>query len=238
MKNFRGLAWRITDEKIAGQGARVRLLIRLCRRRDKKYAGLLILEVIRSGFAEVRNDMMHHRAVGRPHFEHLHPLVFLEASRNDDILIVDHAGGRNGKRLWQLKNHIRLGNAPPLDKLVQRRWHILRIAFLGAAVHPSNKRADRRRRECPLIREVPVLRIGVPRRHDLLRDDHFDHGGPRLGVLIGQHRERRSLAWPVAGLAVLLQNGRDVLGKRGRWVVRFLGAHIEKGANRKGQQNR
>src|SRR6516165_11549363 len=64
MKNFRWLAWRITDEKIAGQGARVRVLICLWRWCDKKYARLLILEVIRSGFAEVCDDVMHHGAVG------------------------------------------------------------------------------------------------------------------------------------------------------------------------------
>src|SRR5439155_137424 len=88
MENFRRLAWRITDEKIAGQGARVRLLIRLCWRRDEKCAGLLILEVIGSGLAEVRDDVMHHRAVGRPHFEHLHPLVFLKAGGNEDVLVL------------------------------------------------------------------------------------------------------------------------------------------------------
>src|SRR5580698_10919172 len=75
MENFGGLSRSITDEKIAGQRTGIRLFVSFCRRRYKKDPLFLVLEVVRSGFAEVRDDVVNDCAVGWPNFEHLHPFV-------------------------------------------------------------------------------------------------------------------------------------------------------------------
>src|SRR5208283_4245537 len=65
---------------------------------------------------------------------------------------------------------------------------------------------------------VAVLGIGEPRRH-FLRDHGGLHGlGPRARVRISQERHRRDFAGTMALLAVLLQDGKNVLIKRDRGV--------------------
>src|SRR5580704_13978032 len=91
MENFGGLAWRIADKKIAWQRTRVRLFVNFWRRSHKKDSLLLVLEVVRSWLPQVRDDVVDHRAVRRPHLEHLHPFVFLKIGGDDYILIVNNA---------------------------------------------------------------------------------------------------------------------------------------------------
>src|SRR4030095_12686501 len=85
-KNFRRLAWRIADKKITGQRAGVRLLLCFDLRRGKKNSGLLSAEPLGIWFANKRNDVMDHRAIGGTNFRGLDPLVFAEAGGNNHVL--------------------------------------------------------------------------------------------------------------------------------------------------------
>src|ERR1700721_15485 len=85
---------------------------------------------------------------------------------------------------------------------------------------------------------MAILRIGVPRRHDLLCYDHLDCGRPGLGLLIGEHGEGCRLSRPMAGLAVLLQNRRYILGKRRRSIARLLPERGCRAAQRDRKQNK
>jgi len=90
-ENFRGLSGSVADQKIAGQSARVDLLVGFRGRSDKKDSRLLILEVVGTRLAKISNDVVDDRSVGWANFEHLHPFVLFEAGRNDDVLIVHDA---------------------------------------------------------------------------------------------------------------------------------------------------
>src|SRR5262245_59193225 len=55
------------------------------------------------------------------------------------------------------------------------------------------------------------LRIGEPGRH-LARDDRSFHGlRPWTRRVVGEERHRRDVAWAMTGLAVSLENGKNVL---------------------------
>src|ERR1700680_473460 len=84
---------------------------------------------------------------------------------------------------------------------------------------------------------MSVLRVGKPRRHNFFCDHHLDHGSPRPCFLIREHGERCCFARPMAGLAVLLQNRRYVLGKRRRRIVRFLCTRTAHATKPKHKQN-
>src|SRR3984957_8823723 len=238
MQSLGGLPRGVADKKVARQCTRVRLLVNLRRGRDKENSGLLVLEVIRSRLAEVGNDVVNHGTVGGANFEHLHPFVFLETRGNNHILIVHHSRRRNRKRLGQLKHNVWRRDAPTLHKTLRRRWHIFRGAFLRASVHPGNQGPNFIRGQRTFVGVMSVLGVGKPRRHNFFCDHQPDRGGPRAGFFITEHREGGGLARPMAGLAVLLQNRRYVLGKRRRRIVRFLCTRAARGTKRKQKQSR
>src|SRR5580704_6181074 len=85
---------------------------------------------------------------------------------------------------------------------------------------------------------MAVLGIGIPRRHNFLCYDHFDRGRPRFRLLIGEHGKGCGLSRPMAGLAVLLQNRRYVLGERRRSIARLLPERGCRAAQHDRKQNR
>src|SRR6266436_1470 len=99
MQNLCGLTGRVADKEIARQCAGVSLFVHLPRRGGEEYTGLLILKVIGARFAEIRNDMVDDGTVGWANFEHLHPLVLRESGWDDHVLVVNHPGGGDRKRL-------------------------------------------------------------------------------------------------------------------------------------------
>src|SRR5256885_11030899 len=66
-KNFRGLPRSISDQKIAGERTRVRLLLCLYLRRREKNSRLLSAEPLRTRLTHERNNVMHHHPSRRPH---------------------------------------------------------------------------------------------------------------------------------------------------------------------------
>ena len=167
---------------------------------------------------------MHYRAIGWPYLECLHPFVFRKTSWNDHILIVKDSSGGDRERLGKLKYNIWRGDAPTLHKILRGRRHVLWGAFSRSSIDPRHQSSNFIRRQRSFVREMSVTRIGKPGRHDLSCHHHPHRGGPRQRIFVGEHREGSCFARPMAGLAMLLQNRRDVLGKcRGR-TSRFLRA--------------
>jgi hypothetical protein len=64
---------------------------------------------------------------------------------------------------------------------------------------------------------MTVQRIGKPRGHDLLLPDALDARCHRPGLIVGKERKRAAFAGTVTGLAVLLENGSDILRERRWW---------------------
>ena len=64
--------------------------------------------------------------------------------------------------------------------------------------------------EPPLPFEMTELGVGLPRRHEPVLGGRHDLPGPLLDVVVAQQRERGGLARPMAGGAVLENDGGDV----------------------------
>ena len=63
---------------------------------------------------------------------------------------------------------------------------------------------------------MPTVAIDLPRRHLPIGDARLDRARPRPRFGEGHQRHRRDRIGPVAGLALLLEDRRDVLGERRR----------------------
>ena len=210
-KLLRRLAGRVAHQKVAGQFGWCRLLVLLRFVGDERNAGLGVLQPVGPGLADERDDVVHAGAVGGPRFGELHPFVGLEGRRDQDVLILDDAGGRDLIRRRQFDHGVRFRNRPAIGKL------------RAAAACPSDSLAARRHPPrltrvsisfCwsdAVVGELAVMRIGEPRRHLPLQHRLFDRLGPRTGLLIGEQRKRRRLARTMATLAAGLQNRRDIL---------------------------
>ena len=108
----------------------------------------------------------------------LHPLVFREAGRNHDVLIIDGSGGGHGELIGHFEDCIRLVDAPAIHELRGFRG-FGGVAFAGAAIGPSHQCIDLFTGERTVVAELAEVRIGRPRRH-LAGDDGFTDGlGPR-----------------------------------------------------------
>ena len=149
----------------------------------------------------------------RPHLRPHDPLVLVEVRRNDQVLVVDRALRLDEERLGHLEHQVGLADVPSVDEL-QRLGSVLRIAARGSGLDPLGQRALLLGTEHVGVREVPVARIGEPRRHAVERDSLPDRPRPRPDLLVGQQRHRGRLARAMAVLTVLLQDGLDV--RRGR----------------------
>ena len=66
---------------------------------------------------------------------------------------------------------------------------------------------------------MAVFRIGEPRRHDFLADHALDARRHRAYLIVGDEREWAAFARAVAGLAIFLEDRRNVFGEGGRLAV-------------------
>ena len=72
----------------------------------------------------------------------------------------------------------------------------------------QRSRAD----QAAVVGEMAKARVGVPRGHPVIGDDLGDRRRPPVGLLVGQERERRNLALPMARRAAGMKDRRDMLG--------------------------
>ena len=81
----------------------------------------------------------------------------------------------------------------------------------GTGFYPVCNHLDFGVRELPCVLEVAVAGRGFPRRHETCLRVFSDFGCPRLCVAVVDECEGRDLAVPMACLAILLEDGCDVL---------------------------
>src|ERR1039457_5642925 len=146
----------------------------------------------------------------RTDLDPLHPLVFLETGRKDDVLIFNRAPPRHVEWLGHFDDSVRLANFPALRPLAIGR-PVSRIAFRSAGAGPRGDGVDFALRKRPVIREMSEARVGKPRRHSSSNHRFAYRLGPGPGLQIGQQRHWRDLARPVALLASLLEYRQNVL---------------------------
>ncbi len=197
-----GIAGRVHHQQIAGGKAL----------RDRHGEGLpdrFPFQPLRPRLADVDHGMVDRGAIARPHLHLLNPAVFSEVRRQNQILIIDRALGRNVERSRHFKHFIGRSYIPALRPLAWRR-SVLGIAGGRARVHPRCKRVNLCWGQRSVVTEVSVARIGEPRRH--FARDHFfaNRLGPRTRVRVSEERHGRDFARTVALLAMRLEDRKNV----------------------------
>ena len=211
-KHIGRLPWSITNQPIAGHIILGHLLPSLGRRSHEELLLRLVLEVVRSRLADIGNNVVHHRAIGRRSLHILHPRVLGKARRNNHVLVVQNARRRNRKRMRQLVDLVRLWNRPSLNE-VDRRRQVLRVPLWGARIDPGSNGIDLRLRHRAIVLELLRMPILEPRRHGAGHHHTLHRRGPGPRLFVAQHRERCALSRPMTTLAVLLHDRRNILGK-------------------------
>jgi hypothetical protein len=103
-----------------------------------------------------------------------------------------------------------------------RGRQIIVISLRPTGFHPALDQRDLDGREPAHAVEVAVACDRLPRRHLPARDDLADLLAAGVRLLPAEEREGGDLARAMALLAVLLEQGRDVLGE-GHGVARLVG---------------
>ena len=96
-----------------------------------------------------------------------------------------------------------------------RRRQVGPVAQRRAGVDPAHDGLDLLVAQRPVVDEVLDAHglVEMPRRHLPRLDPRLDRARPGPRLLVGDQRHRGHAAHPVAGLALLLQDGRDVPGE-------------------------
>ncbi len=189
----------------------------------ERHAHRILAQPLGARAPDVHIGVMHYRAIARPYFEVLHPLVFGKAGGHDHISVFHRALRRNFHFHRHLHHQVRRGNVPAFPPL-NRRGLILGIPFRRAGVRPRGQSVDVGLAQAAVVGEVAVSRIGEPGRHLAAQHRGPDRLRPGPRALISQQRHRADLARTMAGLAVLLQDRQDILIK-GDAQVRHVGSH-------------
>ena len=181
----------------------------------------------RLGLLEVRNRVMRDLAALQrlgPDLDRAHPARLGDARRRD-ALVPDVLRHRRHGEVVRLDDQVRLFLAerrrevPALivGPLLWRR-HVLRVALRRAGVDPADDRVDLIVGERSVVLELLDADgpIDLPRRHLAVADARLDRARPRPRLGEGHERHRRHRVGPVTGLALLLEDRRDVLGERRR----------------------
>src|SRR5262249_33730645 len=79
---------------------------------DERHAGRIFPQPLRFRPAHPHGYMMHHAAVSGPNFRGLYPFVFSEVGRQNNVGVLDRAGGRNFVSGGHLEDHIGLADVP------------------------------------------------------------------------------------------------------------------------------
>ena len=182
---FGRLAGRIAHQKIAGQLAGIDGLIGLGFFGDEGNSGFGVLQPVGARLADEGDDVVDAGAVGGPGFGELHPLVGLERRGDQDVLILDGAGGGNFVSGWQFDDGIGFGNGPAIGELARRR-QVFGIALGRSGVDPGGEGIDFLGLQRIVVGEFAVVRIGEPGRHFAREHRFFDGLGPGAGLLVGE----------------------------------------------------
>ena len=154
---------------------------------------------------------MHDLPLGGTYFRRLNPAVLGEVRRHDDVLIVDDARAPEPRRASAARTPCPVSRCPIPRPTATGFGRSRAIALRRSAVGPSHDGVDVRGAQPHGVREPAVVRIGEPGRHLSIADGVLDLGRTPARALIGQQRERARFTGPMADLAILLEDRRDVL---------------------------
>src|SRR5262249_26834202 len=203
---------------------RLVLQMRIAKARGSKWCVLWrIAQPCRVWRTDIDHSVVNMPAAGRPDFGHPYPFIFGESGGNDFVGVLDITASGDRHGLGHLDYPIGSRDVPSFDPLLPRR-RVARIARRCTVLDPASNRCDLLIGERWIVREMPILRVGKPRRHFLGAHhlgDYFCFGS---GLRIGDERHRCDLAWPVALLTMILEDREYVLIKRSR--KKKYGKHI------------
>ncbi len=178
----------------------------------------LPLEIVRSRFTNIGDDMVHDGAIGRRGLHILNPRVLGKPSGQNHVLVFQDPGGWNRKRPRQLEDLVWLGNGPAGDE-VERRRQIFGVALGRTRVRPGGNGIDLRLGQRAVILKLLGVPILKPWRHGPGDHHLLYRQRPGARIFIGHHREGRAFSRAMTALAVLLHNGCNILGEGHiRWM--------------------
>ena len=157
-----------------------------------------------------------HLGRGRPQ-----PLAFGGGVLRPGVLVVDHAGGRDGVG-GDVEDGVRLAQRPFGGHVRLGAQRVLALAARRALLHPMHQGLDLGLRQMLVVRELSHVRVGVVGRHPAGADHLTDHRGEALDHLVAGEGHRADPALFVAFHAVLLEDRGHVLdvGDRDLLVAR------------------
>ena len=120
------------------------------------------------------------------------------------------------KRKWLrlLEDQVGLAHLP-CGVVLGRCRRGLRIALRHASLDPLAQRRDISFAETAIVGKVAVIRLGKPWRHEAGLGYCHHLRAPAPGVRVCQQAEWSGAAGMMAGGAVVVENGRDVVGPGG-----------------------
>ena len=167
---------------------------------------LCTLHPVRPGWPDVGDYVVYQFQIAWTNLSGLNPLIFCEIQWDQKVLVVDGPFFRNVILLRHGDDKVWLTDIPAIDEL-DRHGQVLRIALGRAVVDPCEKSVNFALRHAAVIGEFTKVRVGKPWRHATSLNSFLDRRSPGPSRLVVQQREGCCLTWPVAALAVLLQNG-------------------------------
>src|SRR5438093_4030761 len=173
------------------------------------------VDAVVSGFYHRSSDVMDIRiALGRNNLNRLNIAVLRQTRIHRDVRPPIWPRGLHNQIFLNADDDIRLANLPckRIGELA-RRWHVGGISLRSAGVGPLDERRDFLIGYGDVIIKLPDTHVLVdePRRHLSGHDFRLDRLRPRPRLFISQQRHRRNRAFAVTGLAMLLEDRRDVL---------------------------
>src|SRR5262249_10536563 len=127
-----------------------------------------------------------------------------------------------GKLVASREDEIGLAEHPVVGEFPGRRGIFL-VPLRRAAIDPRGERLDFVVSQTALVVERVLVGRRLPRRYLAISGCSFASLGPRHRLFVGHQAERSDFTWPVANLAVLLQDRGDIL------VIRDLGRRFHDG---------
>ena len=142
--------------------------------------------------------------------------VFRQPEISEHLAEDVRTGGRDLVRR-EPHNQIRLANLPRVrGREFGRRGRVGRVALRRAAVHPLDDRRDLVVGQRRVVEETlnPDVAVQMPRRHRAGLYLVLDRAGPRTHVLVADQRHRCDLTRAVARDTRVVEDRRNVVGKR------------------------
>ena len=136
---------------------------------------------------------------------------------NDDVLILDRPLGRHLERIGHGVHQVGFSDVPALQKGDSLR-SIRGVAFPRTCIHPRHQSVPIGVRQAAVVGELPIVRVGEPRRHFLHLNLGLDRLGPGASAPVVQKRHGRHFPGTMAVLTIPLEHRQNIFVESGAWV--------------------